>query len=133
MVPGPRGRIRRLLAEDTPACRADESPLSRVLEALQALAVAVDGMDQDLLVLVTEAHHRGASWAQIALRLGRAKQSVHQRYQRRMYSARTRELLERDYAGAVRWARELCQRGAEPERAVAAAFLRDRLTRRGPV
>jgi len=116
-----------------PACRADESPLSRVLEALQALAAAVDGMDQDLLVLVTEAHHRGASWAQIALRLGRAKQSVHQRYQRRMYSARTRELLEHDYAGAVRLARELCERGTDAERAVAVAFLRDRLTRQGPV
>lgn len=133
LVSGPRGQIRRLLTRDIAVGRDEPPPLLVVLDALHALAEAIDLMDQDLLALVAEAHHRGASWSQIARRLGRSKQSVHQRYQRRMHSTRTRELLRRDYVSAFEQARELCQRGKELEKVEAAAFLRDRLTRRAPV
>ena len=78
-------------------------PVGVVLEVITDLAQLLQAAETELLLLVAEAHQRGASWAEIALRLDRTKQSVHQRYQAKIYSLRTTELLAADLAeGLVR-------------------------------
>lgn len=106
-----------------------------VLEAIVATDQVMTGLERDVLALVSEANFRGASWAEIARRLDRTKQSVHQRYQGRIHSRQTRELLAVDTDAALRRAVQLCQTGSgdEEDLVEARAFLRERrITTAGP-
>lgn len=97
-----------------------------VLDAILTTRQVMAGLEKDELSLVSEAYFRGASWSDIALRLDRTKQSVHQRYQSRIHSRQTRELLAADAEAALRNAVELCRGDADEEGvAEARAFLRD--------
>ncbi|GHJ43635.1 hypothetical protein Cs7R123_09770 [Catellatospora sp. TT07R-123] len=124
-VPEPRAGLRRLLL---PATAAHARPLARtnaVLDVLEGLDAAMRAMEDDALLLITEAYRRGASWAQIAGRLGRSKQTVHQRYQNRVGAAQTEKLLLADLAHAHGKARRIYEHGGSPDdRARATAFLR---------
>lgn len=86
-----------------------------VLDVLESLNGMMRAMDEDVLLLVTEAYCRGASWAEIALRLGRTKQTVHQRYQARVRAKQTERLLLDDLAQAEQRARFICHHGASGE------------------
>jgi AraC-like DNA-binding protein len=123
-VSGPRGHLRRLLL----LSRAGESGADRTkaaLDALEQLHGLARAADDDLLLLVTEAHDRGASWADIARRLGRSKQTVHQRFQTRVHERRTTLLLLEDLAQAERHARFTSTHATAVEDAARArAFLR---------
>lgn len=125
LVAGVRGRVRRILAEYGHGDAGDD-PLLVVLHALHLTDRLLRIMEQDVLVLVTEAHHRGASWSDIAARLYRTKQSVHQRYQRLVYASRTRAALRDDCVEAARRAQVLCRQGDPEEVRESTAFLRDR-------
>jgi hypothetical protein len=120
-----RGRLRRMIAGD-PWPAPYEKPLELVLEAIADTGKLLRAIETETLVLVTEAYYRGASWADIARRLDRTKQSVHQRYQSRVHSRRTQELLLDDLTDALRRAHQLSRRdpvGAEA--AVSRALLRE--------
>jgi transposase len=83
------------------------------------------GMNDDVLLLVSEAYRRGASWNEIALRLGRSKQTVYQRFQARVHAERTEELLLNDLAQAEQRARYLCHHSTDVDEINRArAFLR---------
>jgi transposase-like protein len=102
-------------------------PLPVVLDTLTGVHQVAEAAETDLLVLVAEAYRRGASWADIARRLGRTKQSVHQRYQAQIHARRTRDLLATDLAEALAHARQRCCRDPADRDAVESrAFLRDR-------
>jgi predicted ATPase len=87
-----------------------DDPLNVVLDAIADTGQVLRAVETETLVLVTEAYFRGASWAEIARRLDRTKQSVHQRYQSRVHSRRTQELLLDDLTDAFRRARQLSRR-----------------------
>ena len=111
---------------------AEPSPdrVAVVLEALWRLDTLARALEDDVLLLVVEAHSRGASWAEIAERLGRSKQTVHQRYQARVHERRTEQLLLDDLAQAQRRARYTsAQSPASDEAKRARAFLRQQFGR----
>lgn len=111
---------------------AEPSPdrIRVVLDVLQRLDGLARALEDDVLLLVVEAHNRGASWAEIADRLGRSKQTVHQRYQSRVHERRTEQLLLHDLAQAQRRARYACaQSPASDEAKRARAFLREQFGR----
>jgi hypothetical protein len=85
---------------------------STVQDALGRMTWLRQLVDDDILGLVTEAHYRLVSWNDIAYRLGRSKQSVHQRYYRRVYAAATHARLAADLREAVEYARQRHERGA---------------------
>lgn len=58
-------------------------------------------LDDDILGLVTEAHYQGIAWADIARRLDRSKQSVHQRYARLVYAKTTHQRLAAELSQAL--------------------------------
>ncbi len=129
-VAGPRGHLRRLLVSMVGMADAGLERTDVVLEVLRRLDGLARALDDDVLLLVTEAHHRGASWADIAYRLDRSKQTVHQRYQSRIHERRTEQLLEHDLAQAQRRARHTCtQSPASDEAKRARAFLRQQFGR----
>lgn len=114
--------MRRLLSE----LRPGRDELVVVLDAILTTREVMAGLEKDELSLVSEAYFRGASWSDIALRLDRSKQSVHQRYQSRIHSRQTRDLLAADAQAALRNAVELCRSDSGEEgTAEARAFLRD--------
>ena len=85
---------------------------STVLDALGRMSWLRQLVDDEILELVTEAHYRLVSWNDIAYRLGRSKQSVHQRYYRRVYTAATHARLEADLREATEYARRQREAGA---------------------
>jgi Myb-like DNA-binding protein len=89
--------------------KAGVEPLMIVLDAIADVGQVMTAAETDVLVLIAEAYFRGASWAEIARRLDRTKQSVHQRYHRRIHAPRTRELLAGDLTNALERARRLRQ------------------------
>ncbi|WP_101258760.1 hypothetical protein [Streptomyces barkulensis] len=123
LVSGTRGQIRRSVSTECDMRKREDDALPIVLNTLRSVDQLRRSMDDDVLVLVAEAHRRGASWAEIAGWLYRTKQTVHRQYQRRMYSCRTRELLHCDYLEATRRARVLCRQGCPEEVAESRAFL----------
>lgn len=111
----------------------DGDPLRVVLDAIADIGEVMAAVETETLVLVTEAHFRGASWADIGRRLDRTRQSVHQRYQGRVHATRTRELLARDLTEALGRARELSRLGpVNQEAAESRAFLREWAPRQRP-
>ncbi len=81
-------------------------------------------VEEDILLLVVEAHNRGASWADIGKRLGRSKQSVYERFQGRIHDPRTKQLLLRDLDQAEQRARYASAHGPAGEETLRAqAFL----------
>ncbi|RIV32720.1 hypothetical protein D2L64_24455 [Micromonospora radicis] len=74
--------------------------MATVLDALGQYARLRTALGTELLLLVVEAHLRGASWAEVGRRLDRTKQSVHQQYQARVWAPETRRLLLSDLAFA---------------------------------
>ncbi len=132
-VAGARGHLRRLLVSMTGVAGVAEPSPDRirvVLEVLQRLDGLARALDDDVLLLVVEAHNRGASWADIASRLGRSKQTVHQRYQARVHERRTEQMLLQDLAQAQRRARHACANSpASDEAKRARAFLRQQFGR----
>jgi transposase-like protein len=98
-----------------------------VLDVLERLDHMMRGTNEDVVLLVSEAYRRGASWTEIARRLGRSKQTVHQRYQPWVHAKGTEELLQSDLAQAERRARYICHHGTDRDEMVRArAFLRQR-------
>jgi hypothetical protein len=134
---GYRGEVRRVLVRAL-AVRAQAGgpsgeppvvgdPAQRVLETLHELDQLVRRIEAEVLLLVTEAHYRGATWGEIARRLDRTKQSVHQRYQRQVHARRTHEMLRADLGRADRWASELTRRRlSQVETRELWSFLRER-------
>lgn len=97
-----------------------------VLDVIERLERLVRGMDEDALLLVTEAYRRGASWTDIAHRLGRTKQTVHRRYQAHVHGRQTEELLRADLLEAQQRARQVVRHGTDGDEVLrAAAFLRN--------
>jgi hypothetical protein len=89
LILGVGGELRRVVtSRDFPPGGNSAAPPT-VLEVLGRLAHMRQLVDDDILGLVTEAHFRGASWADIARRLDRTKQSVHQRYSQRVFARST--------------------------------------------
>jgi hypothetical protein len=105
---------------------AGDDPLMVVLDAIADVGKVMTAAETDVLVLIAEAYSRGASWAEIARRLDRTKQSVHQRYHGRIHAPRTRELLTGDLTDALGRARQLGPGDpADEEVAESRAFLRE--------
>ena len=105
---------------------AYDDPLKVVLEAIADTGQVMRAVETEILVLVTEAYFRGASWAEIARPLDRTKQSVHQRYQSRVHAPRTQELLVDDLSDALGRARQLSVRDPVDEQvAESRALLRE--------
>jgi hypothetical protein len=128
-VPGPRGHIRRLLTHESGEALSGAGRTVIVLDVLEGLDGIMRALDDDALMLVTEAYRRGASWADIAARLGRAKQTIHERYQARVRAERTEQLLLADVAQAVHLAVHTREHGTSPEAiAQATALLRRHAT-----
>lgn len=124
-IGGHRGQIRRLLSNPSTGNEC-EDPSEVVLDALESLDEMIRSLHDDVLVLVAEAHFRGASWSEIAHRLGRSKQTIHERYYRHMHSRRTHDLLRRDLAEARRRARTVQLHTDDPgEVGAVAGFLRE--------
>lgn len=95
------------------------------LDVLGGLDSLLRAVEADALLLIAEAYRRGASWSQIAHRLGRSKQTVHERYQARVSARQTENTLLEDLAYAHRRARRIHELGGSPDdRARATAFLR---------
>lgn len=124
LIDGMRGHVRRKLSAAVLDQRRADDPLSAVLTMLGEVDQLIRALEKDTLLLVVEAHQRGASWAQIAARVYRTKQTIHQRYHRRMYASHTTDLLRRDYAEAVQRAGRYCSQGCPHEAAESHAFLR---------
>ncbi|MGK5496962.1 hypothetical protein [Streptomyces sp. URMC 125] len=124
LVGGVRGRVRRVVSEGGGRRESAGDPLPVVLDVLGNVDRIRRTLDNDVLMLVAEAHQHGASWTEIANRLHRTKQTVHQQYQHRLYACRTRELLRRDHQEAVRQAQLLCRQGDPEEMVESRAFLR---------
>lgn len=108
-VAGERGEIRRLVTEDDRTARTD--PVRAVLDTIEQLDRMVRLIQSDLVGLVTEAYYRGASWQEIADRLDRSKQAVHQRYHGQVHTPATHTTLRTDLTAAHRWAREAARSG----------------------
>lgn len=85
-------------------------PNEVVLGVLEHLDRLMRSLEEDVVALVAEAYFRGASWSDIAHRLGRAKQTVHQRYQPQVHAEKTHKLLRRDLVEGYRHALELRMR-----------------------
>ncbi len=123
-VSGPRGHLRRLLIGAAPTLDPHQDRTRTVLEMLQSFDEFARAIEEDILLLVVEAHNRGASWADIGKRLGRSKQSVYERFQGRIHDPRTRQFLLRDLDQAERRARYTFLHGpVGEERQRAQAFL----------
>jgi hypothetical protein len=126
-VPGQRGLIRRLLTVEFGRDIPTKDRTTVVLDVLAGMDHAIRAINDDVLLLVAEAHSRGASWEDIAHRLGRSKQTVHQRFQAQIHTKRTRESLLADLARAEQRARHICHHSTDrDEIAIANAFLRQR-------
>lgn len=70
------------------------------LATLEEMALLADAAQTEILLLVAEAYLRGSSWNDVARRLGRSKQSAHQRYQARVHARQTRQILADDLTTA---------------------------------
>ncbi|WP_034592689.1 helix-turn-helix domain-containing protein [Hamadaea tsunoensis] len=126
-VPEPRGALRRLLIPPlSPASfpTAAGARTALTLDVLGGLDSLLRAVESDSLLLIAEAYRRGASWAQIAGRLGRSKQTVHERYQAKVSAPQTENTLLDDLAYAHHRARHIHELGGSPDdRARATAFL----------
>jgi hypothetical protein len=110
---------------------AYDDPLKVVLDAISDTGQVMRAVETEILVLVTEAYFRGASWAEIARQLDRTKQSVHQRFQSRVHAPRTQELLDGDLSDALGRARQLSRRDPVDEQVTESrALLRERAAQR---
>ena len=95
-ISGPRVEVRRLLTRLSPDRQPAAAPVDTVLDMLASVARADDALRTETLLLVAEAHLRGATWAAISRHTNGSRQSVHQRYQRHIHSRRLQEILSAD-------------------------------------
>jgi hypothetical protein len=93
LIHGVGGEIRELVVsrEIPSGTRANCSPT--VLDVLGRMCWLRQIVEDDILGLVTEAHYKGIPWADIAHRLDRSKQGVHQRYSRLVHAKATHQRL----------------------------------------
>jgi hypothetical protein len=99
-VADPRGLLRHVVTREITRHAQQSNALATVLDALEQYARLRTALGTELLLLVVEAHLRGAPWAEVGRRLDRTKQSVHQQYQARIWAPETRQILLSDLSFA---------------------------------
>lgn len=104
-ISGTRATIRRAIGHEITLGVVD--PIEAVLHVLEAMARMSRALDIETVLLVTEAHYRGATWAAMARRLGGSRQRVHQRYQRHVHSTLTKQILVDDLRKAESSSRDV--------------------------
>ncbi|MFY1683741.1 hypothetical protein [Micromonospora sp.] len=97
-ISGTRATVRRAIGIENALTAAD--PVEAVLRVLGTTAEMSRALDTETVLLVTEAHYRGATWAAMARHLGGSRQRVHQRYQRYVHSPLTKQILTNDLRAA---------------------------------
>jgi hypothetical protein len=101
LIRGVGSELRRLVLSREIPCGTREELRPSLLQILGRFARLRQIVDNDILSLVTEAHFRGASWADIARCLERSKQTVHQRYSTRVHAESTHQRLAEELAQAT--------------------------------
>lgn len=106
LVDGVRGDVRALLlrgnADAIAEKRESNDAAGVVLDFIEDVNRLLVMLQNELIGLVTESYYRGVSWQDLARRLDRSKQSVHQRYHRRVHARATHESLRADLEVVLR-------------------------------
>lgn len=93
----------------------DPSPTGVVLQALERARRYREAIDEEIRLLVAEAHVRGASWAEIADSLDCSRQSAHERYRSFVHSQGLYARLESDVISALDYANDVSLSKDTPE------------------
>jgi hypothetical protein len=93
------------------------------MAAIEGAARYRENVEREIQLLVAEAHARGASWADIAERLGCSRQSAHERYKASIHSEPLRDQLESDVMSAMTYANDLSLSNEAGEEEAEEAFL----------
>ncbi|MBT0774136.1 hypothetical protein KIH74_34645 [Kineosporia sp. J2-2] len=107
LIPGIRGKLRRLMRSEVTGEIPDDR---QILAWLRAAQNSSEAMSVELLLLVAEAHHRGATWDSIARALSCSRQNAHGRFHSKVYAATVHDTAGLDLTRAQQYVHHLSRR-----------------------